>query len=160
MIIIMLAKLIDSDNKPISTLINHPLPAFNLTAAYNGTPGLKNTDMAGKYSLLNIFGSWCITCKIEHPFLMKLKENNILPIYGIAWRDQAENLAQYLKEQGNPYNNIGADNNGKTIIDLGITGAPETFLISPDGIVLYRHAGPLNDDVWNNKILPLMNGAR
>lgn len=160
MFITLAVKLIDSDPKQTSALIGQKLPEFNLPAAYADFPGLKNTDITGKYSLLNIFGSWCITCKIEHPFLMKLKENNIIPIYGIAWRDTKEKLNNYLQENGNPYHNIGADKEGKTIIDLGITGAPETFLISPDGKVVYSYAGAINDDIWNNKILPIINGAR
>jgi cytochrome c biogenesis protein CcmG/thiol:disulfide interchange protein DsbE len=128
-----------------------------LPEIHTGLPGLSNTDLLGNYGLLNIFGSWCIACKIEHLFLMKLKENNIIPIYGIAWRDTSEKLNNYLKENGNPYNNIGSDSTGKTIIDLGITGAPETFLISPDGRVLFHYAGPITDEIWNKEILPLIN---
>ena len=160
MVLIMMAKLLNSNDSGPSPLIGQHLPAFNLAAAYEGTPGLINTDIISKYSLLNIFGSWCLTCQIEHPFLMKLKENNVLPIYGIDWKDTPENLAKYLKKLGNPYKSIGDDVEGKAAIDLGVTGAPETFLVSPEGIVLFRYAGPLTEEVWNLKILPLIEGGK
>lgn len=156
LIIIMMAKLLDSDTHENIALLNQKLPEFNLPAVYENIPGLANSDIKGKYSLLNIFASWCITCKLEHPFLLSLSKEGVIPVYGIAWKDNPENLSKWLKEKGNPYVAIGADNNGKAIIDLSVTGAPETFLISPEGIVLLRYAGPINEDIWRKKFLPLM----
>lgn len=157
--IVMLAKLLDSPPKDMNFLVGKPLPAINLAAAYEGLPGVNNEAMKGKYVLVNVFGSWCITCQIEHPFLMKLKQNNIIPIYGINWRDKPEALAAYLKTNGNPYEAIGNDFDGKTVVDLGVTGAPETLLISPEGKVLMRYAGPVVDEVWALKFQPLL-GAK
>lgn len=158
--IVMSAKLLDSDNKNNNALIGKPLPAFSLPAVFEGLPGFNSAEMKGKYILLNVFGSWCLTCKIEHPFLLKLKQNNAITIYGINWRDKPESLAKFLKEEGSPYSAIGKDFEGKAVVDLGVTGAPESLLISPDGMVIYRYAGPLSEDIWNSKILPLMEGGK
>lgn len=155
-IIVMLAKLMDSDTQENIALIGKSLPGFTLPAALEGTPGINSTEIKGKYILLNIFGSWCITCKIEHPFLMKLKRDKSISIYGINWRDSPENMGKFLKEKGNPYDAIGKDFEGKAIVDLGVTGAPESLLISPEGIVVFRYAGPLSEDIWNSKILPFL----
>jgi cytochrome c biogenesis protein CcmG/thiol:disulfide interchange protein DsbE len=158
MLMVMIAKLLDTEgSKNTSTLIGKALPAFNLPAAIDSTPGLANTDISGTYSILNVFASWCLPCKVEHPFLMKLTARGI-PIYGIAWRDKPENLGALLKEAGNPYKRIGSDKDGKTIIDLGVTGAPETFVVSPDGIILYRYPGILTEEIWTLKILPIIEG--
>lgn len=155
-IIVMLAKLLDSDNKDNIALVGKTLPDFVLPAAIEGTPGINSQEIKGKYILLNIFGSWCITCKIEHPFLMKLKNANFIAIYGINWRDSPENIAKFLEQKGNPYDAIGRDFEGKTIVSLGVTGAPESLVVSPDGVIVYRYAGPLSEDIWNTKILPLL----
>jgi cytochrome c biogenesis protein CcmG/thiol:disulfide interchange protein DsbE len=151
MIFIMLARLVTVDTNESSKLIGRSLPVFSLD-----NTKFSHNDLSGKYSLLNIFGSWCIACKIEHPLLMKLQQKNILPIYGIAWNDKPDNLLRYLNKYGNPYKKTGIDMTGQAIINLGVTGAPETFLISPDGLILYHHTGALTEDVFNNKILPLI----
>ena len=157
-VIIMLAKLLGTGNEPPSPLTGKELPEFNLPAIEGAAQGgLSNNDLKGHYSLINIFASWCLTCKVEHPFLMKIKEQKILPIYGINWKDDPEKALRMLKKTGNPFEKIGADKKGELIIQLGVTGAPETFLISPEGIVLYRYAGVLTQSVLNNKILPMVS---
>jgi len=160
MFIVMLAKLLDSEDKKPSPLIGKPLPVFHLEAAYNETPGITSSEIKGQYVLINVFGSWCITCRLEHQFLMQLKEKNVLPVYGIAWRDSQENLIKFLKEKGNPYSKIGNDFEGKTIIDLGVTGAPESFLISPDGVIVMAYSGPISEDIWLSKFAPLIDGGK
>ena len=157
LIIVMMVKLVDSDKAAPDALINQELPEIHLPAIYEGTPGIKNDDLKGGYGLLNIFASWCVSCKVEHQFLMSLKEKAVLPIYGIAWKDNPKNLAIWLNNKGNPYKAIGADDAGKTIIDLGVTGAPETFLVSPSGVILVRYAGALNENIWNEKFQPIMD---
>ncbi len=155
-ILVMMAKLNNGDKKS-SVLIGHTLPAFNLPGIdKNSTTPFNSKDITGQFALINIFGSWCASCKIEHKFLVKLNKNKVLPIYGIAWRDKKENLLEYLKEHGNPYKQIGADLDGKTIIEFGVTGAPESFLIGPNGKILYHHLGPLSQSVWDSEISPLM----
>lgn len=158
-IIMMMGKLLYTEKTDTSPLISKPLPVFNLPAAMDGVPALNSNDIKGKYTLLNIFASWCVACKVEHEFLSRLNEKGIT-IYGIAWKDNQEKLTTWLKEKSNPYTAIGADATGKTIIDLGVTGAPETFLVSPEGIIIYRYAGPLSEDIWKSKFLPLMEGKK
>jgi cytochrome c biogenesis protein CcmG/thiol:disulfide interchange protein DsbE len=155
-ILLLMAKLLDTQKLAPSPLIGKPLPEFSLKSVYDGKDVFSSGDLKGKYTLLNVFASWCLTCKIEHPTLMKIKNDGKLAIYGIDWKDRNENILKYLKDGGDPYTKIGADFDGSVIIKLGVTGAPETFLISPDGIILYRYAGVITEQVLNTEILPLI----
>ncbi len=138
-------------------LINKDVPAFNLPLALKNIHGFSSQDLKGGYNLINIFASWCATCKIEHKFLEQLNKQKIINIYGIAWRDKEKDLENFIKENGNPYKKIGNDFNGKTIISLGVTGAPESFLISPEGKIIAHYSGALNEDIWNSKFKPLIS---
>lgn len=153
-IMIFMAKMLETDRKTDSPIIGKDLPAFDLPIAVTGTDKLASADIKGHYSLINVFASWCIPCKLEHSFLLKIKEEGKLPIYGINWKDEPQIVEKWFKEKGNPYTKIGADKDGKVIVKLGVTGAPETFLISPDGKIVFRYAGMLTEDVYNNDILP------
>lgn len=151
-LLLLLVKLIEQPRPIESPLIGKQLPEFSLPAMIDKN-GLSNADFKGHYALVNVFASWCMTCKIEHPALMKIKQDGKLKIYGIAWKDTPEKIAQYLKSLGNPYELIGDDANGQAILKLGVTGAPESFLISPDGIVIYRYAGNLTDEIVQDEIM-------
>jgi len=108
-------------------------------------------------SLVNIYGSWCIACVQEHPFLVKIKQMGIVPIHGIDWRDDPAEGAKWLKKHGDPYDRVGVDPApGRTAIDFGVTGAPETFVVDKAGIIRYKHIGPVNQDVWDNTLLPII----
>ncbi|MCE3232284.1 MAG: periplasmic protein thiol--disulfide oxidoreductase DsbE [Rickettsiaceae bacterium] len=155
-LIVLMVKLLHTEKVPESPLVGKPMPAFNLPAIHKGEPNLTSEDLKGHYSLVNVFASWCLTCKIEHPYLMKIKESGKVKIYGINWKDDRKKAQKFIEEHGNPYTKIGADDSGRVIVDLGVTGAPESFLISPDGIVLYRFAGVVTEDVWEDDILPLV----
>lgn len=137
-------------------LVGQSLPKFNLPSIHKGYLGLNYNDIKGRYSLINIFASWCVACKIEHPFLMSLKENKIITVYGIAWKDKPENTIKWLSDNGDPYNKVAQDYEGETVISLGITGAPETFLVDEMGIIKYHHIGPLSEKIFNQKIVPLI----
>ncbi|WP_417494122.1 DsbE family thiol:disulfide interchange protein [Maricaulis sp.] len=139
-----------------SQLIDEPLPAFELAPVVGAEAGLANTDLAGHVSLLNVFGSWCPPCAIEHPMLMQIARSGIVPIYGIDWRDTPEAGAAWLERHGNPYTAVGLDPDSHLAIDLGITGAPESFLIDRDGRVRYRHVGIITDTDWTQTLLPLI----
>jgi len=155
LIAVFMARL-GSPKTTISPMIGKPLTEFSLPAINSESDGLTSADLRGKYAILNIFAQWCITCKYEHPVLMQIKEKNGLPIYGVAWRDNLTKLNTWLKNDGNPYEKIGADNDGSLIIKLGVTGAPESFLISPEGIVLFNYKGALTQKVYEEEILPLV----
>jgi cytochrome c biogenesis protein CcmG/thiol:disulfide interchange protein DsbE len=145
-----------------STLIGQPLPHFDLSSMPGDEAGgLVSTDLRGEVALLNIFGSWCAACQLEHPFLMQLKERNSIPIYGIDWRERDPAAGPiWLKRHGNPYTRIGADPDSKAAIALGVTGAPETFLIDASGVVRYKLVGALTPETWEREIWPLVQRLR
>ena len=138
-----------------SVLIDKPLPGFDLPGVEVGAPGLRTSDLRGTPRLLNVFGSWCIACVQEHPMLMDLARQGVV-IDGIDWRDEAADGAKWLGQNGNPYARVGNDRTGRTGIDLGVTGAPETFIIDAKGRVRYKQIGPIDTDTWNNTLLPLL----
>jgi len=115
---------------------------------------------AGKVTLINVFASWCEGCVAEHKTLMKLAEvaadSGKVKIYGLAWKDKPESIANYLKKHGNPFAKIGVDSAGKTTIPLALTGVPETFLLDKNGVIVFHYKSSLTDDVVENKILPLV----
>ena len=131
-----------------------PLPAFKLLAIEKDEPPLTTKMLKNnKYSLLNVFASWCEACTEEQPFLLDLALKGI-PIFGINYKDDSEYAKNWLNEWGNPYRSIGQDKFGKAAIDLGVYGTPETFLIDKNGRILYRHAGPLDQHVWQQFFMP------
>ena len=139
-----------------SVLIDKPLPAFDLPAA--GAEGVRVTSeqLKGRVTLLNVFASWCIACKVEHPVLLKLSKAKKIELYGLAWKDKPEELKNWLAELGNPYAAIADDATGRTAIDLGVTGAPETYVIDRKGRVRYKQIGPIDDYVWENTLQPMI----
>lgn len=142
-----------------SQLIGKPLPEFNLPAVREGDVGLTNADLKGEPALLNVFGSWCVSCRIEHPFLMRLRAQGVL-IHGIDWNDPPEKGAAWLGQFGDPYVRVGNDPKSHSAVDLGVTGAPETFIVDRHGRVRYKQVGPIDQDVWDTKLEPLMRKLR
>lgn len=140
-----------------SMLIDRPLPEFSLPPIEGFEAGLASKDLIGDVSMVNVFGSWCVSCLIEHPVLMELTESNAVPIYGLNWKDKPGAGAAWLKRYGNPYRLVGDDPEGRVIIDLGVTGAPETFIIGKDGRVRYKHVGPITGEVWKKTLAPLID---
>ncbi|MFN4092282.1 MAG: DsbE family thiol:disulfide interchange protein [Brevundimonas sp.] len=144
-----------------SMLIDRPLPAFDLPDARPDLVGreLASTDFTGQPMLLNVFASWCVSCRVEHPLLMRLSQEGV-PIHGLNWKDAPGAGAAWLKEFGDPYARVGDDASGRVAIDLGVTGAPETFVVDKHGVVRYRHVGPITPQVWDNTLSPLMEKLR
>ena len=128
-----------------SALVGRAAPPFDLPpVAGVGTPGLSAADLSSDgVTALNVFASWCVPCRAEHAVLTRMAAEDGLRLVGLNYRDESADAAEFLAELGNPYGRIGADPTGRVGIDLGVTGVPETFLIGPDGTVLYRHAGPV-----------------
>ena len=145
----------DPSNIP-SQLIDEPFPAINLPAIEGHELGLTTADLQGQVSLVNVFGTWCAPCVVEHPMLMMIKRTDIVPIYGIDWRDQPGSGSAWLERRGDPYARVGDDPVGRTAIDLGVTGAPETFLLDQQGRVRYRHVGVITQADWNDTLLPMI----
>jgi cytochrome c biogenesis protein CcmG/thiol:disulfide interchange protein DsbE len=124
-----------------------------------GEAGLKSSDVAGQPRLLNVFASWCVSCRIEHPVLLQLKAQGV-PIDGLDWKDEPSDGRKYLIDQGDPYRLAGNDRTGRAGIDLGVAGVPETFVVDSRGRVRYKQIGPITPDDWTNKIKPLMDRLR
>ena len=137
-----------------SPLIGKPAPAFRLSVLTDPTRMLGPEDLRGKPFLLNVWGSWCITCAQEHPMLLEIQGKKRLPIVGLNWQDEDSKALAWLAKHGNPYDIVLVDRDGRAAIDLGVSGAPETFLIDAAGTVVYKHVGMLTPLIWQRDILP------
>ncbi len=139
-----------------SVLIDRPLPAFDLPAFGQDGARVASGAFKGRVSLVNVFASWCITCRVEHPVLLKLAADKRMTIVGLAWKDKPDELKAWLEELGNPYAVIADDATGRTAIDLGVTGAPETFVVDKQGRIRFKHVGAVDDYVWARTLEPLV----
>ncbi|HEY9009722.1 MAG TPA: DsbE family thiol:disulfide interchange protein [Devosia sp.] len=128
-----------------SVLIDKPAPELTLPAVAGlDVPGLDSGLLKGQVSVVNIFASWCLPCRAEHPFLTELRARTGSQMLGINQKDAAENAAKFLAELGNPYDAVGADTDGRTSIDWGVYGVPETFVVDAEGIITFKHVGPID----------------
>lgn len=144
-----------------SALLGKPVPVFTLPAIEGASqPGFSNADLAkGRVSVVNVFASWCAPCHQEHPFLMELAKDSRIVMFGINQKDKAENARRFLGKLGNPYSAVGADGDGRVSIDWGVYGVPETFVVSGDGRIVYKHVGPLNAELIRNRLMPEITKA-
>jgi cytochrome c biogenesis protein CcmG/thiol:disulfide interchange protein DsbE len=138
-----------------SPLIDKPAPAFQLAQLRDPSRTFSAADMRGKVWLLNVWASWCVTCRDEHPLLLQYARSGALPIYGLNYKDKREDALSWLGELGDPYVLSVSDNDGRVGIDYGVYGAPETYLIDRDGVIRFKQIGPVTPDVWQKTILPL-----
>ncbi|NOT39213.1 MAG: DsbE family thiol:disulfide interchange protein [Alphaproteobacteria bacterium] len=146
-----------TDTRTIKTvLIDKPLPAFDLAAFPDDGKRVTPGSLTGRVTLFNIFASWCITCRVEHPVFLKLAKEKRVEIIGLAWKDKPDELRAWLEELGNPYATIADDRIGRTAIDLGVTGAPETYVIDKKGRIRFKHVGAVDDYTWTNTLEPLV----
>jgi cytochrome c biogenesis protein CcmG/thiol:disulfide interchange protein DsbE len=143
-----------------SALIDKPVPAVDLPGLAEGAPRLHLAAFKGQLVAVNFFASWCLPCRAEHPLLKQLSAEFGVPVIGIAWKDKPEASRAFLAELGDPYVATGTDETGRTGIDFGITGIPETFLVDSEGIVRYRFAGPLSPDGLKNELAPAIAEAK
>ncbi|MGE0714684.1 MAG: DsbE family thiol:disulfide interchange protein [Alphaproteobacteria bacterium] len=126
-----------------SALIDKPAPAFDLPALGDIAPGLKTADLGGEPVLVNVFASWCVPCRAEHPILMRLAAEKGIPVYGIAYKDKPADSLRFLGQLGNPYRRIGVDADGRAGIEWGVYGVPETYLVDKAGRIRHRHVGAI-----------------
>ena len=143
-----------------SNLIGTRVPVFSLPPVQGRTLGLSSDDLHGEVSLVNVFASWCVACREEHPLLLRLKSDGSVPIHGLNYKDHPDDAARWLNTVGDPYTRTGADRDGRVAIDWGVYGVPETFVVGPDGTIAYKHIGPLNPEVLDRTILPLVTRLR
>ncbi|MGI8738423.1 MAG: DsbE family thiol:disulfide interchange protein [Gammaproteobacteria bacterium] len=143
-----------------SPLIDKPAPAFTLPLLKKPEQSFSNHDLTGDVSLVNVWATWCVACYDEHPVLVELARTGQVPIYGLNLKDQRPAARRWLRELGNPYSAIAFDKDGRVAIDWGVYGAPETFVVDSQGIIRYKHIGPLTGDVLTDTILPLVRRLR
>lgn len=144
-----------------SVLINKPAPQFLLApVAGLDVPGFNTADLLGAVTVVNVFASWCVPCRAEHPILSALKDVSGVRLYGMNQADAAENAVAFLTELGNPYDAVGADPDRRVSIDWGVYGVPETFIVDKNGIIAFKHVGPLSPEAVEQDILPAIRKAR
>ncbi len=139
-----------------SPLIDKPAPAFNLPQLHDSTKTFSQEEMKGKVWLLNVWSSWCVSCKEEHPLLLNLAQQNIVPIYGLDYKDKKADAETWLSQAGNPYTLNVMDRDGRVGINYGVYGVPETYVIDKQGIIRYKQIGPVTSESLNQKILPMV----
>lgn len=139
-----------------SALIGKPVPSFSLQPVQGRSLGLSSGDLRGEVSLVNVFASWCAACRDEHPLLMRLNAEKVVPIHGLNYKDRPEDAAQWLDTLGDSYTRTGADRNGRVAIDWGVYGVPETFVVNAGGQIVHKHIGPLTLEDLNGTVLPMI----
>jgi len=139
-----------------SPLIGKPAPAFQLQQLHEPTKTLTPKDNLGKVWLLNVWASWCASCREEHPLLVQLAKSGVAPIYGLNYKDKRNDALGWLRQFGDPYTVSIADPEGRTGIDYGVYGVPETFVIDKNGLIRYKQIGPVTQEALEKKILPLV----
>ena len=144
----------DTPNIIPSALIDKPAPQFDLPPLYAGKPDFKTADLRGRVTLVNFFASWCVPCRAEHPVLREVANSGIA-LVGVNYKDKAENAQAFLTELGDPYRTVAVDAEGRTGIDFGVYGVPESYLIDKNGVIRFKQPGPLTPEIIRNQILPL-----
>ena len=145
----------DRDVLP-SPLINKPAPEFALPILHEPTRTVRLADLRGQPFLLNVWGSWCVECRVEHPVLTRFAETKRLRVVGYNWKDEPADALRWLEQFGNPFCLVLADVEGRAAIDWGIYGAPETFLVDGTGIIRWKHVGALTEDVIADELMPAL----
>jgi cytochrome c biogenesis protein CcmG/thiol:disulfide interchange protein DsbE len=137
-----------------SPLIGKPAPAFDLPAFADASRRVTSAALAGQPYLLNVWGSWCVACREEHETLMQLSQSGLIPIIGFDWKDSHEDAQRWLAQLGNPYREVAVDAEGRTAIDLGVYGAPESFLIDAQGVIRHKVIGPITPEIIERELKP------
>lgn len=143
-----------------STLIDQPAPPFSLATVKKPDQTLTQEVFKGQVSLVNVWASWCVSCRQEHPLLMEIAKRDMVALYGVNWKDTADAALQWLNQHGDPYLASAFDPTGRAGIDYGVTGTPETFLIDQQGIVRYKHTGPITLEVFQKTLWPAIQSLR
>jgi cytochrome c biogenesis protein CcmG/thiol:disulfide interchange protein DsbE len=141
-------------NEVPSPLIGKPAPEFTLPLLYDSTKSLSRKDLLGQPYLLNVFGSWCVTCQEEHPILTRDIKPLGIKVIGLNWKDQPDDAKRWLGQFGNPYDAVMADEDGRTGIDFGVYMAPESFLVDAQGVIRYKRIGMFTPDLIESELKP------
>ena len=139
-----------------SPLIGKSVPEFSLPPVQGRTLGLSSADLKGEVALVNVFASWCVACREEHPLLLQLGRKGVVPIHGLNYKDKPADAQAWLDQLGDPYTRTAADVSGKVGIDWGVYGVPETFVVDRSGLIAYKHIGPVTPKALEDTLLPLV----
>ena len=139
-----------------SPLVGKPVPSFRLAPVQGRTLGLASEDLRGEVSVVNVFASWCVACRDEHPLWMELAQQHALPIHGLNYKDAPDDAQRWLGQLGDPYTRTGADRDGRVGIDWGVYGVPETFVIDKHGVIRDKIVGPITRQSIAERLLPLV----
>lgn len=157
-LVIFLAIGLTRDPSVIPTeMIDREMPAFELSELRDEAITVSQADLVGEVTLVNVFGSWCVACLQEHPTLMELSRDDTVKIVGINWRDDRTDALDWLVKHGDPYEAIVFDAESELVIEIGVTGAPETFVLDPSGRIRYKQIGPITPEVWTKTIRPVID---
>ena len=137
-----------------SPLVNKPLPAFSLPTLEDPKKLITNADLRGRVVMINVWASWCVACKQEHPLLLELAQRKQIPIIGLNYKDKPADAFKVLETEGNPYDTIIVDASGRTGIDWGVYGVPESFILDKQGVIRYKQIGPITPEVWEKTLWP------
>lgn len=143
-----------------SALIGRPVPQFALPPVQGGALGLAGADLQGEVSLVNVFASWCVACREEHPVFMQMRREGLVPIHGLNYKDRPADAQKWLEDLGDPYTRTGADLDGRVAIEWGVYGVPETFVVDREGRIAYKHIGPVTPEVLERTLRPLIARLR
>jgi cytochrome c biogenesis protein CcmG, thiol:disulfide interchange protein DsbE len=151
---------LDRDKETLpSPLIGKPAPEFDLQRLEDPALKVTNREFAGRPYVVNVWATWCVGCRQEHETLLEIAKRGEVPIIGVNWKDDRELAMRWLRQLGDPYVMAGFDGEGRTAIDWGVYGAPETFLVDANGNVVYKHIAPMTMRVWEEEFLPLVRGS-
>ncbi len=142
-----------------SPLLGKPAPAFTLPDLADPARQVSSADLKGQWYLFNVWGTWCGGCREEHETLLQVHAAGVVPIIGLDWKDDDAQARSWLAQLGNPYRSVATDHSGREAIEWGVYGAPETFLVDPQGIIVYKHIGALTPETWTREILPRVSRA-
>jgi len=148
-----------------SPLIGKAAPRFSLTDVLDPNRPVSNESLKGQIYVLNVWGTWCVECRVEHPALLAIAKQHVVPIIGVDWSidhgpEERAKASHWLQQFGNPHPAVAFDEDGRAVIDWGVTGAPETFLVDGTGRIMYKFISPLTDEVWRREFLPRIAAAR
>jgi cytochrome c biogenesis protein CcmG/thiol:disulfide interchange protein DsbE len=143
-----------------SPLIGKMAPEFVLTDVMSPDKSVGNAAFRGQVYLLNVWATWCVGCREEHETLLAISQQKVVPILGLDWKDERDKAQTWLTQLGNPYTAVAFDDKGRTAIDWGVYGAPETFLVDKKGRVVFKHIAPMTLDVWQKQFLPRIAAAQ
>jgi cytochrome c biogenesis protein CcmG/thiol:disulfide interchange protein DsbE len=157
--IVAIGLMLDS-REAASPSVGRPVPDFSLPPVKGRAQGLSSSDLKGEVSLVNVFASWCVPCRLEHPILVALQREGLVPIYGLNYKDRPEDAAPWLDKLGDPYKRTGADIDGRVGIDWGVYGVPQTFVVDSEGRIAYTHVGPLTSTIVEEELRPRIRELR